>query len=143
MLVIVGLIVLLVAAIATIEGVRSNAGVAHPPTETTRVRSAPVKGDRHGVPLRDHGRCGCAALDWLPAHRGHHARRSAIHLAFVNQVRDTRLEHQQRVDTVTGPPTPTDQATTRRRRSPLRGALVARSTANDHGWLTVSASRGL
>src|SRR6185369_786553 len=56
MLVIVGLIVLLVAAIATIEGVRSNAGVAHPPTETTRVRSAPVKGDRHGVPLRDHGR---------------------------------------------------------------------------------------
>jgi len=101
MLVIVGWIVLLVAAIATIEGVRSNAGVAHPPTETTRVRSAPVKGDRHGVPLRDHGRCGGAALDRLPAHRGHHARRSAIHLAFVNQVRDTRLEHQQRVDSTT------------------------------------------
>ena len=38
MLVIVGLIVLLVAAIATIEGVRSNAGAAHPPTETTRAR---------------------------------------------------------------------------------------------------------
>ena len=63
MLVIVGLIVLLGAAIATIEGVRSNAGVAHPPTETTRARSSPLDGDRHGVPLRDHGRCGGAALD--------------------------------------------------------------------------------
>ena len=67
MLVIVGLIVLLGAAIATIEGARSNAGVAHPPTETTRARSSPLEGDRHGVPLRDHGRCGGAALDWLPA----------------------------------------------------------------------------
>ena len=101
MLVIVGLMVLLVAAIATIEGVRSNAGVAHPPTETTGVRSAPLKGDRHGVPLRDHGRCGGAALNWLPAHRGHHARRSAVHPAFGNQVRDTRLEHQQRADSTT------------------------------------------
>ena len=101
MLIIVGLMVLLVAAIATIEGVRSNAGVAHPPTETTRVRSAPLEGDRHGVPLRDHGRCGGAALNWLPSHRGHHARRSAVHPAFGNQVRDTRLEHQQRADTVT------------------------------------------
>ena len=101
MLVIVGLIVLLGAAIATIEGVRSNAGMAHPPTETTRARSSPLEGDRHGVPLRDHGRRGGAALDWLPAHRAHHARRSAIHPAFVNQVRDTRLQHQQRADTVT------------------------------------------
>ena len=79
----------------------------------------------------------------LPAHRGHHARRAAVQPAFGNRVRDTRLEHQQRADTVREPPTPTDQATTRRRRSPLQGALVARPTADDHGWLTVSGSRGL
>jgi hypothetical protein len=101
MLVIAGLIVLLVAAIAAIEGVLSNAGAAHPPTETMRARSSPLEGDRHGVPLRDHGRCGGATLDWLPAHRGHTARRSAGHLEFVNRVRDTRLEHQERADSVT------------------------------------------
>ena len=42
------------------------------------------------------------ALDWLPAHRGHNARRAAVHLAFTNRARDTRLEHQQRADTAQG-----------------------------------------
>ena len=56
MLVIVGLIVLLVAAIA-IAGVPSNAGAAHPLTDF-RVRLSPHGVDRHVVPLSDHGRRG-------------------------------------------------------------------------------------
>ena len=103
MLVIAGLSVLLVAAIATIVDEPSTAGTAHPPTETMRVRLSPLGVDRHGVPLRDHGRRGGAArtqraLDWLPTHRGHNARRAAAQMAFTNRARDTRLEHQQRAD---------------------------------------------
>ena len=101
MLVIAGLSVLLVAAIVTIVGEPSNAETAHPPTVTMRVRLSPHGVDRHGVPLRDHGRRGGAArteraLDWRPTHRGHDARRAAAQMAFTNRARDTRLEHQQR-----------------------------------------------
>jgi hypothetical protein len=103
MLVIAGMSVVLVAAIATIVDERSNAGAAHPPTETMRDRLSPLGVDRHGVPLQDHGRRGGAArtqraLDWLPTHRGHNARRAAAHTAFTNRARDTRLQHQQRSD---------------------------------------------
>jgi hypothetical protein len=115
MLVIAGLSVLLVAGIAVIVDALSNAGAAHPPTETTRVRLSPLGVDRHGVPLWDHGRRGGAArteraLDWRAAHRGHNARRAAARfrreMAFTNQVRDTRLEHQQRADGTAVTPAP-------------------------------------
>ena len=104
MLVIAGMSVLLVAAIATIVDEASNAGAAHPPTETMRDRLSPLGVDRHGVPLRDHGRRGGAARTSLPLgprplHRGVNARNAAA-LAFANQARDGRLEHQERADTV-------------------------------------------
>jgi hypothetical protein len=92
------MIVLLGAMISAIVGVLSNAGRAHPPTETMRVRLSPLGDDRHDVPFQDRGRRGGAALGSRPTHRGHKARRCAVALAFVNRVRDTRLEHQQRAD---------------------------------------------
>jgi hypothetical protein len=100
MLVILRSIVLLVAAMVAMS---SNAGAAHPPTENMRVRLSPLGADRHGVPLRDHGRRGgpartAPALDWLPARHGHNARRAVARMAFTNRVRDSRLEHQQRAD---------------------------------------------
>ena len=103
MLVIAGLSVLLVAGITTIVDELSNAEAAHPPTVTMRDRLSPLGVNRHGVPLRDHGRRGGAArteraLDWRPTHRGHNARRAAAHMAFTNRARDTRLQHQQRAD---------------------------------------------
>ncbi len=58
MLVIVGLSVLLSAAIADAA---SSARAAHPPTKNMRVRLSPLEGDRHDVPLLDHGRRGGAA----------------------------------------------------------------------------------
>src|SRR3982074_1146814 len=98
MLVIAGRSLLLVA---TIVDAMSSAGTAHPPTENMCVRQSPLGVDRRDVPLSDHGRRGGAArteraVDWLPAHRGHNARRAAVHTAFTNRVRDTRLEHQER-----------------------------------------------
>jgi hypothetical protein len=111
MLVIAGMSVLLVAGITAIVDAMSNAGAAHPPTETMRVRQSPLGVDRRDVPLADHGRRGCAArteraLDWRPTHRGHSARRAAAHMAFANLVRDTRLEHQQRADSTAVTPAP-------------------------------------
>ena len=112
MLVIVGLIVLLVAAIVTIVGELSNAGAAHPPTETMRVRLSPHGVDRHVVPLWDPGRRGGAARNSARSRTG--ARRTASHepdaqlpnMAFINRARDTRLEHQQRADSATVAPAP-------------------------------------
>ena len=50
------------------------------------------------------------SLDWRPTHRGHNARRAAAHfrrdMAFTNQVRDTRLEHQQRAHSTAVTPVP-------------------------------------
>jgi hypothetical protein len=103
MLVIAGMSVLLVAAITAIADATSSAEAAHSPTENMRVRQSPFEVDRRSVPLLDHGRRGGAArtecaLNWLPPHRGYHARRAAARTAFTNRVRDTRLEHQQRAD---------------------------------------------
>lgn len=106
MLVIVGLSVLLSAAIADAA---SSTRVGHPPTEIMRVRLSPPEVDRHDVPLSDHGRRGGAArtartLDWLPVHRGLNARRAADHIAFTNRAHDTRLVHQERADTAARSP---------------------------------------
>ena len=107
MLVIVGLIVLLVAGIVAIAGVQSNAGAAHPLTENLRARLSPHGADRHVVPLWDPGQRGGAArtegaLGRPAAYREPRARRAAARfqreMAFTNQARDTRLEHQQRAD---------------------------------------------
>ena len=109
MLVIAGMNVLLVAAITAIVDAASSAGVAHPPTENMRDRQSPRGSDRRSVPLSDHGRRGGAArteraLDWLPPHHGHNARRAAARKVFANRVRDTRLEHQRRADRPTVTP---------------------------------------
>lgn len=107
MLVIVGLFVWLVAGIVAIAGEASNAGRAHPPTENLRVRLSPHGVDRHVVPLWDPGRRGGAAEAqrapfWRAVHRKARARRAAARfqreMAFIDQARDTRLEHQQRAD---------------------------------------------
>ena len=115
MLVIVGLIVWLVAGIVAIAGVLSNAGAAHPLTENLRVRLSPHGVDRHVVPLWDPGQRGGAAgtegaLGRCAAHREPRARRAAARfqrdMAFINRVRDTRLEHQQRADSAAVAPAP-------------------------------------
>jgi hypothetical protein len=103
MLVIAGMSVLLVAAISAIVDATGSAEAAHPPTENMRVRQSPLEVDRRSVPLSDHGRRGGdapteRALNWLPPHRGHNARRVAARTAFAIRVRDTRLEHQRRAD---------------------------------------------
>ena len=112
MLVIMGLIVWLGAGIVTTAGGLSNAGAAHPLTENLRVRLSPHGIDRHVVPLWDLGQRGGAAgtegaLGRLAAHREPRARRAAARfqrdMAFINRARDTRLEHQQRVDSARGP----------------------------------------
>ena len=100
MLVIVGLSVLIGAAIAHAASARA----AHPPTENMRVRLSPFEVDRSVVPLPDRGRCGGVApaersLDWLPVHRGLDARRAAARMAFTKRAHDSRLEHQERADT--------------------------------------------
>ena len=101
MLVIAGLSVLLGAVVVHAA---SSARAAHPPTENMRVRLWPSWLDRRDVPLSDHGRRGGAArtkppLGPRPLHRGVNARNAAA-LAFANQARDGRLEHQERADTV-------------------------------------------
>lgn len=104
MLVIVGLIVWLVAGIGAIAGELSNAGAAHPLTENLRVRLSPHGVDRHVVPLWDLGqRGGAAGTEGAFGRRAApRARRAAARfqrdMAFINRARDTRLEHQQRVD---------------------------------------------
>ena len=118
MLVIVGLIVWLVAGIVAIAGVPSNAGAVHPLTDNLRVRLSPHGVDRHGVPLWDRGRRGGAAgtegaLGPRATSRGRNARRAVARfqrdMAFINRVRDTRLEQQQRADRAAlAPATPDD-----------------------------------
>lgn len=106
MLVIARLGVLLTAMTADAT---SSARAAHPPTDPMRVRTSPLGGDRHDVPLKDHGRRGGAArtertLEWLPVHRGPDARRAAARTAFADRVHDNRLEHQERADCAAEPP---------------------------------------
>ena len=66
MLFIVGVIVLLVAAILAIVGVLSNAGAGHPLTDFS-VFGSPHGVDRHVVPLWDRGRRGGVARTLPPA----------------------------------------------------------------------------
>jgi hypothetical protein len=74
MLVIVGVIVLLTAAIVAIVGVLSNAGGGPPADRFFRVRITPHGVDRHVVPLWDRGRRGGVAQP-LPTGDGRAAHR--------------------------------------------------------------------
>ena len=113
MLVIVGLIILLVAAIISIVGVLSNTGAAHPLTENFSVFGYHVTGSTgslffFGIVV---GAVALLGLSVLLAG----ARRTAV------RGRDARLEHQQRADTRTAPTVNSDADATLRRRSPLLG----------------------
>jgi hypothetical protein len=134
MLIIVGLIVLLVAAIVAIVGVLSNAGAAHPLTEDFSVLGYHLTGSTgtlflFGIVV---GAVALLALSVLlagtrrTAGRGRDARheiaRFRREMAFINRDRDTRLEHQQFVDTGTAPTANSSgDPAPRRRRSPLLG----------------------
>ena len=143
MLVIVGLSVLLVAAIAAIVGVPSNAGAAHPLTDlsvfgyhlTGSTGTLFLFGITVGA-VASLGLCLLLAGARRTASRAADARRAAARLqremAFINRDRDTRLEHQERADSATGH---------RRRRMKAQHAdtevltrsLVTRSTTDDQG----------
>ena len=122
MLVIVGLTILLAAAIVSIVGGLSNTGAAHPLTENFSVFGYHVTGSTgrlflFGIVV---GVVALLGLSVLLAGvrrtvaRGRDARREVARfqreMAFVNRDRDTRLEHQRRGDGATPP-----------RRSPLLG----------------------
>ena len=128
MLVIAGLFVWLVAGIFAIAGELSNAPTAHPPIENLRVRLSPHGLDRHVVPLWDLGRRGGAAeAERAPFSRATRrkvrARRAAARFqretAFIDQARDTRLEHQLRADSAASHRRP-DEGTILRRRNAAR-----------------------
>jgi Sec-independent protein translocase protein TatA len=133
MLVIVGLIILLVAAIVAIVGVMSNAGAAHPLTENFSVFGYHVTGSTatlflFGIVVGAVALVGLSVLlagARRTAGRGRDARHAVARfqreMAFMNRDRDTRHEHQQRVDTATAPTANSDRATPGRRRSPLLG----------------------
>jgi hypothetical protein len=133
MLVIVGLIVLLVAGIVAIVGVLSNAGAAHPLTENFSVFGYHLTGSTgtlflFGIVVGAVALLGLSVLlagARRTAGRGRDARhevgRFRRETAFINHDRDTRLEHQQRVDTAAAPTANSDAATPGRRRSPLLG----------------------
>jgi hypothetical protein len=138
MLVIVGLIVLLVAAVFAIVGVLSNAGAAHPLTENFSVFGYHVTGSTgslflFGIVVGAVALLGLSVLlagARRSAGRKRGARREVNRfqreMAFVNRGRDTRLEHQQRADTgapatVNSDEGATPRPTTPRRRSPLLG----------------------
>jgi hypothetical protein len=133
MLVIVGLIVLLGAAIFAIVGVLSNAGAAHPLTENFSVFGYHVTGSTgrlflFGIVV---GAVALLGLNVLVAGarrtvaHGRDARREVARfqreMAFINRDRDTRLEHQKRPDAGTTATVNSDEGATPRRRSPLLG----------------------
>ena len=107
MLVIVGLIVLLVAAIVAIVGVPSNAVAAHPLTDYS-VFGYHLTGSTGTLFLFGIAVGAVASLGLImPAtgmrrtnNRAHDSRSRPLlrEMAFINRDRDTRLEHQQRVD---------------------------------------------
>ena len=111
MLVVVGLTVLLVAAVFAIVGVLSNAGAAHPLTENFSVFGYHVTGSTGRLFLFGIvvgavallGLCVLLAGARRTAGRGRDARREVARfqrqMAFADRDRDTRLEHQQRADT--------------------------------------------
>jgi hypothetical protein len=138
MLVIVGLIVLLVAAVFAIVGVLSNTGAAHPLTENFSVFGYHVTGSTGSLFLFGIvvGAVALLGLSVLLAGvrrrvgRGRGARREVARfqreMAFGNRDRDTRPEHQHRADTGATPTVnsgegATPRHATPRRRSPLLG----------------------
>ncbi len=133
MLVIVGLVILLAAAIVSIVGVLSNTGAAHPLTENFSVFGYHVTRSTGSLFLFGIvvGAVALLGLSMLlagarrTAGRGRDARREIVRfqreIAFVNRHRDARLEHQQRADTGTPPTVNSDEGATPRRRSPLQG----------------------
>ena len=133
MLVVVGLTVLLVAAVFAIVGVLSNAGAAHPLAENFSVFGYHVTGSTGSLFLFGIvvGAVALLGLSMLlagaqrSAGRRRGSRREVARfqreMAFVNRDRDTRLEHQQRADTGASPTVNSDAGATPRRRSPLLG----------------------
>ena len=133
MLVIVGLIILLAAAIVSIVGVLSNTGAAHPLTENSSVFGYHVTGSTgtlflFGIVIGAVGMLGLSVLlagARRTAGRGRDARHEVARvqrqMAYMDRDRDARLEHQQRADTDTTATVNSDEGTTPRRRSPLLG----------------------
>ena len=131
MIVIVGLIVLLIAAIVGFTGVLANAGPAHPLTENFSVLGYHVTGSTGTLFLFGIvvgavamlGLCVLLAGARRTAGRGrdarHELKRSQRETAFLNQERDQRLEHQQ-AGAASGSAVP-QPAPTRRNRVPLLG----------------------
>lgn len=111
MLVIVGLIVLLLVGLVAIVGVLTNAGAGHPPIENFAVFGYHPTGSTGtlfllGIMVGVVASLGFAALiigARRSASRAADIRRAAARIrreaAFINRDHDTRLEHQQRVDT--------------------------------------------
>ena len=111
MLVIVGLIVLLVAGVAAIVGVPSNAGAGRPPTENFAVSGYHPTGSAGTLFLlrivigvvASLGLTGLFVGAQRRASRAADARRAAARSrrerASINRDRDARLEHQRRADT--------------------------------------------
>ena len=113
MLVIVGLIILLVAAIVSIVGALSNTGTAHPLTENLSVFGYHVTGSTGSLFLFGIVVSAVALLGLSVLLAG--AQRTA------DRDRDARLEHQQRADTGTAPTVNSGEGATPRPRSPLLG----------------------
>jgi hypothetical protein len=125
MIVIVGLVVLLVAAIVGLTGVLTNTGAAHPLTENFSLFGYHVTGSTgtlflSGIVVGAVAMLGlCVLMDGArrTAGRGRDTRqelkRSQRETAFLNQERDQRLEHQQ-VGAATGSTLHSEEATTRR-----------------------------
>jgi hypothetical protein len=113
MLVIVGLIILLAAAIVAIVGALSNAGAAHPLTENFSVFGYHVTGSTGSLFLFGIVVSAVALLGLSMLLAG--ARRTA------GRGRDARLEHQQTADTGTTPTVNSNGGATPRRTGPLLG----------------------
>ena len=131
MIVIVGLVVLLAAVIVGFTGVLTNAGPAHPLTENFSVFGYHVTGSTgtlflFGIVIGAVGMLGLSVLlagARRTAGRGRDARRdlqrSQRETAFLNQDRDTLLQHQQ--GAATGAPVHSEGAATRRKRGSVFG----------------------
>ncbi len=155
MLVIVGLIILLAAAIVSIVGVLSNTGAAHPLTENFSVFGYHVTGSTgslflFGIVVGAVALLGLSVLlagARRTAGRGRDARRELARfqreMAFVNRDRDSRLEHQQRVDTDPTATVNTDEGATPRRRRPLLGRWSRVRQPVSTGQSNGHRSRGL
>ena len=131
MIVIVGLVVLLAAVIVGVTGVLTNAGPDHPLTENFSVFGYHVTGSTgtlflFGIVVGAVAMLGLSVLlagARRTAGRGRDARRdlqrSQRETAFLNQDRDTRLQHQQ--DAATGTAVDSQGTTTRRKRGSVFG----------------------